>query len=288
MKAYLFSGQGSQYPGMGKKLYEKNDLAKKIFHKANDILGFYITSIMFEGSKEDLKKTKNAQLSIYIYSIIETMIYKFEPDMVAGNSLGELSALTSANVLSFEDGLKLVYERANIMQKICETIPGKMMVIFGLNHKIIEHICKKDNGIVVVSNYNSPNQLVISGESLSVKRVCSILSRIGAKKIICLPVHGAFHSPIMKLAKKDFEIIVNKIDFKKPKFPIYQNVNGLPVSNPNEIKKNIIKQIFSPVKWMHSIRSMIINGANSFIEIGPGKILKNMAEKYIKNFKKKM
>ncbi|WP_185873379.1 ACP S-malonyltransferase [Blattabacterium cuenoti] len=287
MKAYLFSGQGSQFVGMGKIFYEKYFLARKIFNIANKILNIDFTKIMFNGSKDILKKTINSQLAIYIYSFVETQLCKnFFPDMVAGLSLGEFSALTAVNVISFEDGLKLVKERGLLMQQACDTIPGKMVAIFGLKDKIIERVCKEDKGIVVPSNYNSCNQLVISGEYNSVNRVCLILKKLGANRILRIPVYGAFHSPIMELIEEKFVNIINKISFNNPICPIYQNYLGIPIINPNDIKKNLIKQLVSPVKWKHSIKNMIINGAKFFTEIGPGRTLENMAIKMLKTFSK--
>ncbi|AFJ90555.1 ACP S-malonyltransferase [Blattabacterium sp. (Blaberus giganteus)] len=285
MKAYLFPGQGSQFVGMGKDLYKNSHLAKKLFQLSNEVLGFKITSIMFEGSIDTLKNTKYTQLSIYIYSVIKAKISKnFKPDMVAGHSLGELSALAAINVFSFEDGLKLVNERASIMQNICELTSGGMAVVFGLKDSVIEYVCKKDHGIIVPSNYNSPEQLVISGEIQALRRVCSYLKKIGAKKILTLPVHGAFHSPIMEPAQKKFQKIVNKIDFKDSKYPIYQNVTALPVKKSNEIKNNIVKQLTAPVKWKQSIKNMMDHGAILFTEIGPGNILQGLIKKISRNF----
>jgi malonyl CoA-acyl carrier protein transacylase len=284
MKAYLFPGQGSQFVGMGKDLYKNSHLAKKLFQLSDEVLGFRMTSIMFEGSMKILRNTKYTQLSIYIYSVIKAITSNnFQPDMVAGHSLGEFSALTAINVLSFEDGLKLVNKRASIMQNICETYHGGMAVIFGLKDSIIEDICQKDHGIIVPSNYNSPGQLVISGEIQALKRVCFALKKIGAKKIFFLPVHGAFHSPIMEPARKEFKKIVNKISFKDSKCPIYQNFTALPVIKSDMIKKNIIEQFTSPVKWKQSIKNMIYDGAISFTEIGPGNILQNLIKKILKN-----
>ncbi|QIK16870.1 ACP S-malonyltransferase [Blattabacterium sp. DPU] len=285
MKAYLFPGQGSQFVGMGKDLYKNSHLAKKLFQLSDEVLGFRMTSIMFEGSMETLKNTIYTQLAIYIYSVIKAKISNnFNPDMVAGHSLGELSALAAIKVFSFEDGLKLVNQRASIMQNICESTHGGMAVIFGLKDSIIEEVCKKDRGIIVPSNYNSPEQLVISGEIQALKRVCFFLKKIGAKKIFILPVHGAFHSPIMEPAKKKFQKIVNKIFFKDSKYPIYQNVTALPVIKSCDIKKNIVKQLTSPVKWKQSIKNMINHGAISFTEIGPGNILQNLMKKISKNY----
>lgn len=283
-KAYLFPGQGSQFTGMGKDLYKKSTLAKKLFRLANEILGFRITSIMFNDTRILSEKTKYTQLSIYIYSVIKARISNdFDPDMVAGHSLGEFSALASVNVLSFEKGLILVNQRAKLMQDICESTKGEMAVIFGLEDEIIEFYCKIDNGIVVPSNYNCPGQLVISGEQKSVRRVCSYLKEIGAKRILILPVHGAFHSPIMEPAKKNFKKIIEKISFKDSKCPIYQNVNALPIIKSEDIKNNLIEHLTSPVKWKQSIKNMIIHGASSFIDIGPGNILDSLLKKILRN-----
>ncbi|WP_185850466.1 ACP S-malonyltransferase [Blattabacterium cuenoti] len=284
MKAYLFPGQGSQFNGMGKDLYKKSTLAKKLFRLSDEILGFRITSIMFNETKILSEKTKYTQLSIYIYSVIKARISNdFDPDMVAGHSLGEFSALASVNVISFEKGLILVNQRAKLMQNICESTKGEMAVIFGLEDEVIEFQCKIDNGIVVPSNYNCPGQLVISGEQKSVRRVCSSLKKIGAKRIFILPVHGAFHSPIMEPAKKEFEKIIEKISFKDSKCPIYQNVNAQPIIKSEDIKNNLRKHLTSPVKWKQSIKNMIIHGASSFIDIGPGNILSSLVKKILRN-----
>ncbi|WP_185858044.1 ACP S-malonyltransferase [Blattabacterium cuenoti] len=285
MKAYLFPGQGSQFIGMGKDLYKKSHLAKELFRLSDEILGFKMTSIMFEGSMDTLKKTKYTQLAIYIYSVIKTKTSNdFKPDMVAGHSLGEFSALAAINVFSFEDGLKLVNQRASIMQNVCESTHGGMAVVFGLKDSLIEDVCKQDEGIIVPSNYNSPEQLVISGEIQALKRVCLILKKIGAKKILVLPVHGAFHSPIMEPARKKFKKFINKIYFQDSKYPIYQNVTALPVTKSYDIKKNLVKQLTTPVKWKQSIKNMIAHGAISFTEIGPGNILQGLIKKISRNF----
>ncbi|WP_185867232.1 ACP S-malonyltransferase [Blattabacterium cuenoti] len=283
MKAYLFPGQGSQFLGMGKNLYKNSHLAKKLFQLSDEVLGFRITSVMFEGSMDILKNTKYTQLAIYIYSVIKAKISNnFEPDMVAGHSLGELSALAAIDVFSFEDGLKLVNQRASIMQDICESTHGGMAVVFGLNDSMIEDACKKDHGIIVPSNYNSPEQLVISGEIQALRRVCSFLKKIGARKIFILPVHGAFHSPIMKPAQKKFKKIVNKIYFKNSKYPIYQNVTALPVIKSVDIKNNLVEQLTYPVKWKQSIKNMMDDGASTFTEIGPGNILQGLIKKILR------
>ncbi|ACY40540.1 malonyl CoA-acyl carrier protein transacylase [Blattabacterium sp. (Blattella germanica) str. Bge] len=289
MKAYLFPGQGSQFIGMGKNLYKNSFLAKKLFQLADDVLEFRITSIMFEGTMDVLKQTKYTQLAIYIYSVIKAKISNdFNPDMVAGHSLGEFSALAAINVFSFENGLILVNKRASIMQKICESIHGGMAVVFGLDDSIIEDVCKNDSGIIVPSNYNAPEQLVISGEYQALKRVCFSLKERGAKKIFILPVHGAFHSPIMEPAKKELKKFINKISFKDSKCPIYQNVTAQSVIKSNDIKKNLVEQLTSPVKWKQSIENMITHGAISFTEVGPGNILQGLTKKISKNLAKKI
>ncbi|AWU43911.1 [acyl-carrier-protein] S-malonyltransferase [Blattabacterium sp. (Cryptocercus kyebangensis)] len=288
MKAYIFPGQGSQFMGMGKNLYNTSNLAKKLFQLSDDILGFRMTNIMFDGSMEVLKKTKYTQLAVYIHSVIQAKILdNFNPDMVAGHSLGELSALASINVFSFEDGLILVAKRASLMQEICESIHGGMAVILGLEDHIIEKVCKEDNGIIVPSNYNSPGQLVISGEERALKRVCLSLKKIGAKKILRLPVNGAFHSPVMEPAKKKLSKFIEKISFKDSKCPIYQNVTAKSVIKSNDIKKNIIEQLTSPVKWKQLVENMISNGAISFKEIGPGNILQGITKKIFNKIYKK-
>ncbi|WP_185873928.1 ACP S-malonyltransferase [Blattabacterium cuenoti] len=284
MKAYIFPGQGSQFVGMGKDLFHSSHLAKKKFKLSDDILGFKITKIMFEGPQEILKNTLYTQLAIYIYSVIKTKILNnFNPDMVAGHSLGEFSALASIGVFSFEEGLILVNKRAYMMQKICQSISGGMAVILGLEDHIIEEVCKKDKGIIVPANYNSPGQLVISGEKKALQRVCLSLKKKGAKKILILPVNGAFHSPIMSTVQKKLEKIIQKISFKNSKCPIYQNVNAQPVTKYHEIKKNLIEQLTSPVKWKQSIKNMIDDGAITFNEIGPGNILQGLMKKIYKN-----
>ncbi|WP_185869130.1 ACP S-malonyltransferase [Blattabacterium cuenoti] len=289
MKAYMFPGQGSQFIGMGKNLYKNSHVARKLFQLANDVLEFSITSIMFEGTMDTLKKTKYTQLAIYIYSVIKAKIsHDFEPDMVAGHSLGEFSALSAIDVFPFEKGLMLVNKRASIMQEICESIKGNMAVVLGLEDKIIEEICKNDGGIIVPSNYNAPEQLVISGEHNALKRVCYSLKKIGAKKILILPVHGAFHSPIMEPAKKKFQEFIDKISFKDSKCPIYQNVTAQSVIKSEDIKKNLIEQLTSPVKWKQSIENMISNGAISFTDIGPGNILQSLVKKISRNFTRKI
>ncbi|WP_185856198.1 ACP S-malonyltransferase [Blattabacterium cuenoti] len=279
MKAYVFPGQGSQFIGMGKDLYTTSSVAKKLFRFSDEILGFQMTSIMFNGTIKILKNTKYTQLAIYIYSVIKTKtLNNFNPDMVAGHSLGELSALASVDVFSFEEGLKLVLKRALIMQKICESVHGGMAVVFGLEDEVIEEACKRDHGIIVPANYNCPKQLVVSGEYDSLKRVCNFFKRIGGK-IFMLPVHGAFHSPIMEPAKNKLANFIKTISFKDSKCPIYQNVNAKPVKKYRNIKKNLIEQLTSPVKWKQSVENMINNGARSFTDVGPGQILQNLIRK---------
>ncbi|AER40570.1 MAG: ACP S-malonyltransferase [Flavobacteriales bacterium] len=280
MNAYIFPGQGTQFVGMGKDLYNTSSLARKLFQLSDDILGFRMTRIMFDGPMKVLKKTRYTQLSIYIYSVIQSKILNnFNPDMVAGHSLGEFSALAAIDVFSFEEGLMLVDKRATFMQEICESIHGGMAVVFGLEDNIIEKICQEDKGIIVPSNYNSPGQLVISGEEEALKRVCYSLKKIGAKKILRLPVHGAFHSPLMEPAKKKLSKFIEKILFKDPKCIIYQNVTAESVTKSKDIKKNLIEQLTSPVKWKQLVKKMIHNGAISFTEIGPSNILQGMMKK---------
>ncbi|WP_185868575.1 ACP S-malonyltransferase [Blattabacterium cuenoti] len=292
MKAYLFPGQGSQFIGMGSDLYKKYFIAKKLFQLSNDILGFKITDIMFsKHSMNILKETQYTQLSIYIYSFIKIKtLSNFYPDMVSGHSLGEFSALAAINAFSFEEGLILVKKRAQIMQKICERISGGMAVILGLEDELVERVCyqqtRSTNGdrIVVPSNYNAHKQIVISGEYQTLKKVCHILYQIGAKKILYLPVHGAFHSPIMEPAKKALEKLIKNIHFHPPICPIYQNIHGKPVINCIEIKKNLIEQTTSPVKWKQSIKNMMIDGATLFEEISQKKFLIKMVKNIINHY----
>ena len=281
MKAYIFPGQGAQFPGMGKDLFEKSKTAYELFNIANEILGFKISDIMFNGSAEDLKQTSVTQPAIFLHSVILAISKgnEISPNMVAGHSLGEFSALVVNKSISFEDGLKLVSIRANAMQKACENNPGTMAAVLALDDDIVENVCKEINGIVVAANYNCPGQLVISGELKSIESACEKLKQIGARRALVLPVGGAFHSPLMEEAKKELEEAISKTVFSKPICPIYQNVNGLPFSSENEIKENLISQLTSPVRWTQSINKMIKDGAIEFIEVGPGKVLQGLVKK---------
>jgi len=281
MKAYIFPGQGAQFPGMGKDLFEKSKTAYELFNIANEILGFKISDIMFNGSAEDLKQTSVTQPAIFLHSVILAISKgnEISPKMVAGHSLGEFSALVVNKSISFEDGLKLVSIRANAMQKACENNPGTMAAVLALDDDIVENVCKEINGIVVAANYNCPGQLVISGEIKSIESACEKLKQIGARRALVLPVGGAFHSPLMEEAKKELEDAISKTVFSNPICPIYQNVNGLPFSSENEIKENLISQLTSPVRWTQSINKMIKDGAVEFIEVGPGKVLQGLVKK---------
>ena len=284
MKAFIFPGQGSQFPGMGFELYNSNESAKQMFEKANSVLNFDITKLMFEGSDEDLKKTNVTQPAIFIHSVIfANCITNFNPDMVAGHSLGEFSAITAAKVISFEDGLNLVVQRANAMHKACEENNSTMAAVIGLESKLVEQICENQSGVVVTANYNSPNQIVISGQLNSVEKTCEVLKDHGAKRAIILPVGGAFHSPLMESAKKNLETAVSRIEFRKPICPIYQNVNAVGENNPTKIKKNIISQLVKPVMWYQTIQNMINDGANSFSEVGPGNVLTGLNKRINRN-----
>lgn len=283
-RAYIFPGQGSQYSGMGTNLYESSALAKDLFEKANSILGYRITDIMFSGSDEDLRQTKITQPSIFLHSVVlaATLGDNFIPDMVAGHSLGEFSALVANKTLGFEDGLNLVYKRAMAMQKACEINPSTMAAILNLDDRIVEEICKEitDAGnIVVAANYNCPGQLVISGSKEGIKIACEKMKTAGAKRALVLPVGGAFHSPLMEPAKLELEEAINSTKFKKPICPVYQNVTATAVSDPDEIKKNLVAQLTAPVKWTQTVVKMIEDGAGSFTEIGPGKVLQGLVKK---------
>ena len=281
MKAYIFPGQGAQFPGMGKDLFENSKTAYDLYNIANEILGFRISDIMFDGSAEDLKQTSVTQPAIFLHSVILALSKEdgIFPEMVAGHSLGEFSALVVNKSISFEDGLKLVSIRANAMQKACENNPGTMAAVLGLEDNIVEKICGEINGTVVAANYNCPGQLVISGELNSIEIACEKLKEIGARRALVLPVGGAFHSPLMEEAKKELEDAINKTLFSNPICPIYQNVSGLALSTENKIKENLISQLTSPVRWTQSIQKMINDGASKFIEVGPGKVLQGLVRK---------
>ncbi|WP_298528352.1 ACP S-malonyltransferase [uncultured Christiangramia sp.] len=281
MKAYVFPGQGAQFSGMGLDLYEKSPQAQELFEQANDILGFSITDIMFEGSAEDLKQTKVTQPAIFIHSVILSKVLgeSFKPDMVAGHSLGEFSALVANKVLSFEDGLKLVSQRAEAMQKACELEPSTMAAVLGMEDEMVESICAETEGTVVAANYNCPGQLVISGAYPAVEKACENLKERGAKRALILPVGGAFHSPLMEPARKDLAEAIENTEFSKPICPIYQNVSTFAVTDASEIKKNLVFQLTAPVKWTQSVQNMINDGANEFVEVGPGKVLQGLVKK---------
>ena len=275
MKAYIFPGQGAQFTGMGKDLYENSALAKELFEKANDILGFRITDIMFEGTAEQLKETKVTQPAIFLHSVIlaKTLGEEFQPQMVAGHSLGEFSALVANGALSFEDGLKLVSQRALAMQKACEIKPSTMAAVLGLADNVVEEVCASIDGIVVAANYNCPGQLVISGETSAVEQACEAMKTAGAKRALILPVGGAFHSPMMEPAREELAAAIEATTFSQPSCPVYQNVTATAVSDANDIKKNLIIQLTAPVKWTQTVQQMIADGASSFTEVGPGKVL---------------
>ena len=281
MKAYVFPGQGAQFSGMGLDLYNQNDVAKELFDSANSILGFKITEIMFNGSAEDLKQTKVTQPAIFLHSVILAKILgnNFKPEMVAGHSLGEFSALVSTGVISFEDGLKLVSKRATAMQKACDIQKSTMAAVLGLEDSIVEKVCDSIDGVVVAANYNCPGQLVISGEINAINDACEKLKESGARRALVLPVGGAFHSPLMNPAKEELEKAINNTIFHKPPCPIYQNVTASAVMDENKIKTNLISQLTSPVRWTHTIQQMIEDGATEFIEVGPGKVLQGLVKK---------
>lgn len=281
MKAYIFPGQGAQFSGMGLNLYESSDAAKDLFHQANDILGFEISKIMFEGTAEELKETKVTQPAVFIHSTVLATVLdeKFQPDMVAGHSLGEFSGLVANKTLKFEDGLKLVYKRALAMQKACEITPSTMAAVLGLDDETVEKVCSQIPGIVVAANYNCPGQLVISGEIEAVEKACENLKEAGAKRALMLPVGGAFHSPLMEPAREELATAIENTTFNNPICPIYQNVSTKAVSLPDEIQQNLIAQLTAPVKWTQSIQQMIKDGATEFIEVGPGNVLQGLVKK---------
>jgi [acyl-carrier-protein] S-malonyltransferase len=281
MKAYVFPGQGAQFTGMGKDLYESSALAKDLFEKANEILGFRITDIMFEGTAEELKETKVTQPAVFLHSVIlaKTLGDDFKPEMVAGHSLGEFSALVANGALSFEDGLKLVSQRALAMQKACEIKPSTMAAVLGLADNIVEEVCASIDGVVVAANYNCPGQLVISGEFSAVEKACEAMKAAGAKRALLLPVGGAFHSPMMEPAREELAAAIEATTFSTPICPVYQNVTASAVSDATEIKKNLIIQLTAPVKWTQSVQQMIADGATLFTEVGPGKVLAGLIGK---------
>jgi len=281
MKAYIFPGQGAQFTGMGLDLYEKSPLAQELFEQANKILGFSITDVMFEGTADELKQTKVTQPAIFLHSVILAKVLgdSFQPEMVAGHSLGELSALVANGVLSFEDGLQLVSKRALAMQKACEIAPSTMAAVLGLEDKIVEEVCDEIEGVVVAANYNCPGQLVISGEVAAIDKACEVLKEKGARRALVLPVGGAFHSPMMEPAREELAAAIKATTFNEPSCPVYQNVVAKAVINPTEIKENLMMQLTAPVRWTQSIQQMIADGGTEFIEVGPGKVLQGLMRK---------
>ena len=281
MKAYIFPGQGSQFPGMGKDLFDKFEMAKEMFHVSDEILGFDLSTILLKGSKEDLQQTRVTQPAIFLHSIITAKVMgaDFQPDAVAGHSLGEFSALTAAGVIDFESGLKLVSQRAEAMQKACNISKGTMAAILGMEDKKVDEICHQISGVVVAANYNCPGQLVISGSIDAIESACEDLKAAGAKRALILPVGGAFHSPLMEPARAELENAIDSTSFSDPLCPIYQNSPAIAVEDPIEIQKNLIAQLTAPVRWSQSINSMIESGITNFIEVGPGKVLHGLVRK---------
>ena len=279
-KAYVFPGQGSQFPGMAKDLYENNPKAKEMLERANEVLGFRITDIMFEGTPEDLKATKVTQPAVFLHSVVLAACYEdFNPDMVAGHSLGEFSALAAAGAIEFEDALKLVAVRASAMQKCCEAVPGTMAAIIGLSNETVEQICADVDGLVVAANYNSDGQVVISGAKEAVEAACVKAKEAGAKRALPLAVSGAFHSPLMEPARVELAQAIEQTAFKAPKCPIYQNVTAQAETDPQVIKENLLKQLTSPVRWTQSVKAMVADGAEYFMEIGPGTVLQGLVKR---------
>jgi len=281
MKAYLFPGQGAQFSGMGLDLYDNSAKARELFNQANDILGFDIMKVMFEGTPEELKETKVTQPAIFLHSTIlaEVLGDSFQPDMVAGHSLGEISALVANKTLDFSDGLKLVSKRAQAMQKACEAQPSTMAAVLSLEDAVVEKICVDTPGIVVAANYNCPGQLVISGDIEAINIACEAMKEAGARRALVLPVGGAFHSPLMEPAKKELAAAIENTNFANPACPIYQNVSTVAITDPSEIKKNLVSQLTAPVKWTQSMQQMIADGATTFIEVGPGNVLQGLMRK---------
>lgn len=282
-KAYVFPGQGSQYPGMAKDLYESNEVARMMLERANEILGFRITDIMFEGTAEELKQTRVTQPAIFLHSVVMARcLQDFTPDMVAGHSLGEFSALVAAGAIDFEDGLKLVSVRAEAMQKACEMNPGSMAAVLALETAKVEEICSACEGTVIPANYNCDGQIVISGEKEAVEKACIKMKEAGAKRALPLPVGGAFHSPLMEPARAELAEGIEKTVFRTPTCPIYQNVTALPSTDPEEIKRNLLAQLTAPVRWTQSVRNMAADGAEEFVELGPGTVLQGLINKILR------
>ena len=282
MRAYVFPGQGAQFSGMGKELYEQSPIAKEYFEKANEILGFRITDLMFEGTAEDLKQTKVTQPAVFLHSVISAIVLgdEFKPEMIAGHSLGEFSALVSAKAMSFEDGLRLVSARALAMQKACEVEPSTMAAVLGLGDEAVEEVCDSIKDLVVVpANYNCPGQLVISGSIEGIDKACELLKEKGAKRALKLPVGGAFHSPLMQPASEELQAAIKTTTFSSPICPVYQNVNAYPQTDPVAIKENLIAQLTAPVRWTQTVKNMVTDGATEFFELGPGDVLKGLVKK---------
>lgn len=281
MKAYVFPGQGAQFVGMGKDLYETNEAAHELFEKANEILGFRITDLMFNGTDEDLRRTDITQPAVFLHSVVlaKALGEEFKPDMTAGHSLGEYSALVAAGALNFEDGLRLVSARAHAMQKACEIKPSTMAAILGLPDEKVEEVLKGIDGVVVCANYNCPGQIVISGEIEAIDTACALLSEAGARRALKLKVGGAFHSPLMEPARAELAAAIEKTEFHTPVCPVYQNVDAKPHTDPAEIKANLVAQLTAPVRWTASVQQMVADGANDFTELGPGKVLQGLVSK---------